>query len=170
MKNVMVPRVAFSAFSALVAAVLLCTFAAPSARAADPTDFEKKIVVTPSATALAKIGESTFTDFPVLVRLPAAASAEFLEADGSDLLVTDEKNAALPFEVETFNQADETLVWVKVPSFSASTKLMVYFGGVVNLDNDPTVVWTRYVAVVHGGDAIANAVANGRGLDIIPAL
>ena len=33
MKNVMVPRVAFSAFSALVAAVLLCTFAALSARA-----------------------------------------------------------------------------------------------------------------------------------------
>ncbi|MBR5549584.1 MAG: hypothetical protein IKU71_07625 [Kiritimatiellae bacterium] len=71
----------------LVAALAACAFVAPSARAAEPRDFEKKIVATPSATVLTTIGQSTFADFPVLVRLPAAASALLQAADGTDLLV-----------------------------------------------------------------------------------
>ncbi|MBR5549583.1 MAG: LamG domain-containing protein, partial [Kiritimatiellae bacterium] len=66
-----------------------------------------------------------------------------------------------PFEVDTFDPSGATLVWVKVPSLSASTELTVYFSGAANQDNNPADVWSRYVAVVHGGNSIANSVANG---------
>ena len=136
----------------LVAALFACALAAPEARAAVRNiDFAKKMTLTPSATALAKIGESAFENFPVLVRLPAEVSAEFRTADGSDLVVTDENGTSLPFEVEAFDPAGTTFVWVKVPSLSASTELTVWFGGASNVDNDPTAVWSRYVGVWHYG-------------------
>ena len=130
-------------------------------RVAQPTDFRKKMTFTPSATVLATIGESTFSDFPVLVRLPAEASATLHSADGTDLFFTDENDAELSFEVESFDPSGETLVWVKVPSLSASTELTAYFGGAANEDNVPADVWSRYAVVVHGGDSLANAVAGG---------
>ena len=139
-------------------------------RAAVPADFAKKITLTPSETALAKIGETAWTDFPVLVRLPAEASAQLQSANGTDLYVTDENDSALPFEVDTFDPAGETLVWVKVPSLSAATALTVYFGGAANADNDPTAVWTDYVGVWHMSEASgAVADATGHGLDAAPA-
>ena len=134
-----------------------------------PLDFAKKIVATPSAAALAKIGDSTWADFPVLVRLPAEASALLQSPDGTDLLVTDENGAALPFEVETFDPAGTTFVWVKVPSLSAATELTVHFGGDTNTDNAPTSVWSRYVGVWHFDAAAAGTTvvsdATGHALD-----
>ena len=130
-------------------------------RVAQPTDFRKKMTFTPSATVSATIGESAFADFPVLVRLPAATSALLRPTDGTDLLFTDENDAVLSFEIDTFDPDGETLVWVKVPSLSSATKLTVYFGGQANADNDPADVWSRYAVVIHGGDAISNAVAGG---------
>ena len=134
-------------------------------RAAVPADFAKKITLTPSETALAKIGETAWTDFPVLVRLPAEASAQLQSANGTDLYVTDENGTSLPFEVDTFDPAGETLVWVKVPSLSAATALTVYFGGAANADNDPTAVWSVYVGVWHMDEASGSvADATGHGL------
>ena len=134
-------------------------------RAAVPADFAKKVTLAPSETVLAKIGESAFADFPVLVRLPAAASAEFRTADGSDLLFTDENGTSLPFEVDTFDPAGETLVWVKVPSLTASTRITAWFGGASNIDNNPTAVWSDYVGVWHMDEASGSvADATGHGL------
>lgn len=134
-------------------------------RAAVPADFAKKITLTPSETALAKIGETAWTDFPVLVRLPAEASAQLQSANGTDLYVTDENDSALPFEVDTFDPAGETLVWVKVPSLTASTELTAFFGGAANIDNDPTAVWSGYVGVWHMDEASGSvADATGHGL------
>ena len=134
-------------------------------RAAVPADFAKKITLTPSETALAKIGETAWTDFPVLVRLPAEASAQLQSANGTDLYVTDENGTSLPFEVDTFDPAGETLVWVKVPSLSASTELTAFFGGAANIDNDPTAVWSGYVGVWHMDEASGSvADATGHGL------
>ena len=64
-------------FKLLSTMLFVYALAAPSARAADPADFAKKMTFALSETVLAKIGGSAFADFPVLVRLPAAASAEF---------------------------------------------------------------------------------------------
>ena len=161
----------------LVAAVFTCAFAVSlEARAeltianhrfAQPIDFAKKMTLTPSETALAKIGETAWTDFPVLVRLPAEASELLQSANGTDLFFTDENDASLPFEVETFNTDGTTFVWVKVPSLSSATRLTVYFGGSENVGNDPTAVWTRYVGVWHyapsdaGGTTVADATGHG---------
>ena len=152
----------------LVAALFACALAAPEARAAVRNiDFAKKMTLMPSATALAKIGESAFENFPVLVRLPAEVSEQLQSANGTDLFFTDENDASLPFEVEAFDPAGTTFVWVKVPSLSASTELMVWFGGASNQDNDPTAVWSRYVGVWHyapsdaGGSTVADATGHG---------
>ena len=151
----------------LVAALFAFALAAPEARAAVRNiDFAKKMTLTPSATVLAKIGESTFENFPVLVRLPAEASALLQSANGTDLFFTDKNDASLPFEVDTFDPAGETLVWVKVPSLSSATELTAYFGGAANVDNDPTAVWTNYAGVWHMNEAsgtVADATGNGLG-------
>ena len=131
------------------------------------TDFVKSMTLTPSATALAKIGATAWTDFPVLVRLPAEISAQLRSATGTDLFFTDENDDSLPFEVETFDPAGTTFVWVKVPSLSSATELTVYFGGAANADNDPTAIWSRYVGVWHyaptdaGGTTVADATGHG---------
>ncbi|MGN0877770.1 MAG: DUF2341 domain-containing protein [Kiritimatiellia bacterium] len=156
-----------------VAALFAFALAAPSARAAVPADFAKKMTLTPSGTALAKIGDTAWADFPVLVRLPVEAS-ELLQSDnGTDLFFTDENGASLSFEVETFNPDGTTFVWVKVPSLSASTELTVWFGGASNQDNDPTAVWSRYVGVWHfDADAAGTttvADATGHALDATTA-
>ena len=136
----------------------------------EETDFVKKMTLTPSATALAKIGVGTFANFPVLVRLPAEVSGELRSANGTDLFFKDENNASLPFEVDTFNPAGETLVWVRVPSLSSATELTVCFGGYANADNDPTAVWTDYAGVWHMNEASgAVADATGHGLSASPA-
>ena len=154
----------------LVAVLFACALVAPSARATvQGTDFEKKIAFTPSSTALAKIGETAWTDFPVLVRLPAAVSSQLQAADGTDLYFEDESEAPLAFEVESFDPAGTTLVWVKVPSLSSATALTVFFGGQANVDNDPTVVWSNYVGVWHFPASAAGtttvADATGHSLD-----
>ena len=63
MTNVSIPRVVFRAFPALVAAVLLCTLAAPSARANvlvyegfHPSDYD---ITTTDGTKSANIGSTT---------------------------------------------------------------------------------------------------------------
>ena len=113
------------------------------------SDYARKMTLTPSATALAKIGETSWADFPVLVRLPAEVSALLQSADGTDLFFEDENGTVLPFEVETFDASDTTFVWVKVPSLSSATQLTVSFGGPSNGDVEPEDVWTRYVGVWH---------------------
>ncbi len=150
--------------------LLVLAIALSSARAAvQGTDFEKKIVFTPSTTALAKIGETAWTGFPVLVRLPASVSSQLQAADGTDLYVEDENEVPLAFEVESFDPAGTTLVWVKVPSLSSATALTVYFRGSANADNDPTAVWTRYAGVWHFEPSAAGtttvADATGHSLD-----
>jgi hypothetical protein len=137
---------------------------------AEPADFAKKMTLTPSATVLETIGESIFENFPVLVRLPAEASAELMSADGTDLFFTDENDASLSFEVDTFNPAGETLVWVKVPSFSSATVLTAYFGCMEDINNSPSAVWTNYAGVWHMNEADGTVTdATGNGLGASPA-
>ena len=132
-------------------------------------DFSRKMTLTPSETALEKIGKGTFTDFPVLVRLPAAVTDMLLSANGSDLFFADENDARLSFEIETFNPGGTTFIWVKVPSLSSATRLTLYFAGPANIDNNPADVWSNYVGVWHfDADAAGTttvADATGHGLD-----
>ena len=139
----------------------------PEPSGGDGRGFARKTTFAPSASALAKIGDSSWTNFPVLVRLPASVSSQLRSAGGTDLLVKDKSGAELPFEVETFNPAGTTFVWVKVPALSSATVLTVHFGGAANTNNDPTAVWSRYAGVWHfapsaaGTMAVPDATGNG---------
>lgn len=127
--------------------------AAAETTAAEVGDFVKRITVTPAAT-IALGADVAFEDLPVLLRLSEAvedfAYADFKQEGGNDLMVTDETGAVLPYEIELWNPSGESLIWTKVPRFSADTRLTVYYGAEdVVVVNDPTAVWGDYAGVWH---------------------
>ncbi|MBQ3811581.1 MAG: DUF2341 domain-containing protein, partial [Kiritimatiellae bacterium] len=88
-------------------------------------------------------------DIPLLLRLSESIEG-FRYADvannGKDFLFSDRDGNLLPFEIDTWNPAGESLVWVRVPVFTN--------GAVVHLDYgaseadgtaDAADVWRRYV-------------------------
>ena len=96
-------------------------------------------------------------NFPVLVRLSPSTSG-FNYADtasgGADLrFAVDGKR--VPHEIETWNPADESLVWVLLPELSANRFFTMYYApksGVELPEADvPSRVWTKagYIAVYH---------------------
>ena len=110
-------------------------------------------------------GSETLADFPVLVRLSEGSPVGFTYADcatdGSDIRFADAGGNLIPHEFETWNPAGESLAWVRLPAVTDGTTFRMYYctetPGVPSSED----VWSRYVAVIHGGDAIANAVAGG---------
>lgn len=156
--------------------VILVALTSIVARAASKNDYSYYVSVTPSASVVATLGSTTYTNFPVLVRLPVAVSSLLKSANGTDLYVLDENDAALSFEVETFDPSGTTFVWVKVPTLSTATALTVYFGGSANTGNNPTNVWSNYVGVWHMGETYDDATASSglshdstaNGLDATP--
>ena len=130
-------------------------------------NFLKKFTVSMNAYA----ADDTFADFPMLVRLsPSAISgfdyADFVQKDYSDLAFFDASGNPLPFDVDTWNPTGESLVWVKVPSFSKTTVVTVAYGGLVKNDVHQPATWSAYRGVWHlnetgdGAQAIADATAN----------
>ena len=126
--------------------------------------FTKRIPVTVSGYA----GTETLADFPVLVRLAAGEPAGFdygdCATDGSDLRFAAADGTMLSHEVESWNPNGMSYVWVKVPALAGTATAfdLLYGANPATLPAvDPTDVWTRYAVVIHGGDALANAVGNG---------
>lgn len=117
-------------------------------------------------------------DFPVLVRLaedhPAGFSYADCAADGSDLLVTDERDNPLDLEVETWNPAGESLVWVRVPKLTVDSRVRLYWGlrddAPAPEPSDSTGVWRGYTGVWHLDEPEGTAVdKTGHGLDGVPS-
>ena len=112
---------------------------------------------TAAATALA--------NFPVLVRLSADAPEGFFYDNcptGANLWFTDENDAVLPFEVDTWDTAGESLVWVSVPSLSSTATITMHWSaneGDVEDSPSPSQVWTRagYNAVWHFSGSAAES-------------
>lgn len=135
------------------------------------TLFTKRIPITVSGYT----GETTLTNFPVLVKLAkydeenGTGVLGFRYADcaldGSDLRFADADGNPIPHEIELWKTNGESLVWVKLPSLSGTgTQFSLYYctNGVDDLPAvDATNVWSRYAVVIHGGASIANAVGNG---------
>ena len=142
--------------------------------ARNPNEFAKKLTIEPSEAILSQLGDATYADFPVLVRLSSAIEgfdAVASKWNGADLLFVDEEGNDLCFEVETWSPDGTSFVWVKVPTLSAATSLTCYLGS-----NKPCYkfleakdVWSRYVGVWHfapeeaGGSVVADA--TGHALD-----
>ena len=110
-------------------------------------------------------GTEALTNFPVLVRLSAGSPVGFDYAHcaqgGSDIRFKDADGNLIPHEIDTWTTSGESLVWVGVPVVTNGTVFTMYYGadnpGAASTDD----VWTNYVAVVHGGSTITNAVAGG---------
>ena len=100
-------------------------------------------------------GSGTLTDFPVLVRLSAARNDFRYDkcrvANGGDLRFSDVNGNLLAHEIDTWNPDGESLVWVKVPSLNASTKIIAHYGCDSPVAALPaTQVWANgYVGVWH---------------------
>ncbi len=120
---------------------------------ADPVDwtaYEYSFTITfPGYTS-----SETLSDFPVLIRLSAERNAfrysKCKVANGGDLRFSDEAGNLLASEVDTWNPGGESLVWVKVPSLSSTTKIKAYYGCDNPATMNPKDVWSNgYVGVWH---------------------
>ena len=152
----------------LFASLFACALAAPEAHGAVPTDFAKTFTVTvPDGLVDA---DETLTSFPLLLRL-GTGIAGFNYADfrqnGADILVQDASGNSLPFELENWDTAGESRLWVRVPSVAAGTTLSVYYGTAETVA-PPAGVWSGYAGVWHlneagdGATTIADSTANGQ--------
>ena len=131
-----------------------CTLDGVTGPVLDTTPFKRGCTFTLQGYT----GASTLQNFPVLVRLSTAIpgfSYSDCAPNGADLRFVDESGKLLAHEIDTWNTAGESYVWVKVPSLMGqTTKIRLFFGvdDVVALPGvAPTDVWGAYVAVVHGG-------------------
>lgn len=108
-------------------------------------------------------GSAVNEDLPVLVRINNSKIPGFFTAvknNGVDLKFTDENGQGdYPYEIDTWtndvNSAADTLIWVKLPSFSSSTKFRMYYGDedVTSHSWASTDVWTGYDLVCHINDS-----------------
>ena len=98
----------------------------------------------------------TLTNFPALVRISEERLVGFLYSragsDGGNLIFLDGDNP-LPHEVDTWNTAGESLVWVLIPELPPSGKTITMawnlMEGRTPPENDPKKVWSGYVGVWH---------------------
>lgn len=119
-----------------------------------PTEFAKSIEI--SLTSALASTEIT-TGVPALVRLKEEANGgivgfdydDFTLAKGGDMMFVDSNGNPLPHEVDTWDTTGESLVWVKLPSTAASTKITMYYGKGTTSNASSTDVWSDYVGVWH---------------------
>ena len=137
-----------------------------------PGEFNFKLPIAFSDSVKTLLGDKTYADFPVLVRLSSAIPGfDYTKMTagfgGRDLYFVDENGASLAFDVEEWNPSGESLVWVKVPTLSAATKLTCYFGGkkVTEAAFKPEDTWSKYVGVWHfaSGEAGEKTVKDATG-------
>ena len=131
----------------------LAAMALAATASADPVDwsaYAKSFDITfPGYT-----GGETLTDFPVLIRLSAARNGfqynKCKQPDGGDLRFSDADGNLLASEVDTWNPDGESLVWVKVPSLSTTTRITAHYGCVSPATMNPQDVWSNgYLGVWH---------------------
>ena len=139
----------------------------------DVSGFAKSIVITVPSTSIAQ-GVS-LADFPVLVRLSTAIDgfsySDFQQQDGADLAFLDARGNVLAHEIDTWNTDGESLVWVKIPAFSLSTRIyMVYGNSSYSSSVAATDTWSGFTGVWHMKEASGTvADATGNGLTATPS-
>jgi hypothetical protein len=100
-------------------------------------------------------GLSALTDFPVLVVLNSSRIR--YSTTGADLRFTDTSANPLAYEIETWNPAGTSYVWVKIPAIAAGTTTsfwMLHSNPAASDAQTPTAVWdASFVGVWHLVDA-----------------
>ena len=152
----------------------LCAASAGFLRATplDVSGFSKSLTITvPNASVASGV---LLTDFPALVRLSTAIDgfsySDFRQQDGADLAFLDSRGKVLAHEIDTWNEQGESLVWVKIPAFSRSTRIyMVYGNDSYSSGVAATDTWSDFTGVWHMKEASgAVADATGHGLTATP--
>ena len=129
-----------------------------------PSAFKKSVEITLATDALAGIPSGV----PALVRLSETTVAgfdydDFSLANGGDMMFFDGNGTPLPHEVDTWDETGESLVWVKLASTAANTKIVMYYGNGTVSSEEPEDVWTDYVGVWHFEEATAATTAYSYG-------
>ena len=146
---------------ALAALALPARAAIADLETIQPDGFSRGVVLTVNGYAA---NRSTLTDFPVLVRISESGISGFdydemmFPSTGDDLCFVAEDGTPLAFDIDTWNPAGESLVWVKLPSMQNGTEFAMFYrssksGKSVCGDN----AFEDYVGVWHLGEA-GNAV------------
>ena len=112
-------------------------------------------------------GASTLENFPVLVRISPERISGFsyadCAADGRDIAFADANGNALDREIDTWDTVGESLVWVRIPSFSSSTTFTMTYKDATVTTQPPCqtngAVWAAagYVGVWHFGEDYGTA-------------
>jgi hypothetical protein len=115
-------------------------------------------------------GREALIDMPVLVTLtPARIDYAKLQADGRDLRFVDSDGAPLPYELDVWDPAGTSRIWVRVPKIDAGSSANYVFAVYGNPDlvdgQNAAAVWSDYAAVWHFREAPA---AGARALDSSP--
>jgi len=132
-------------------------------------DYRRKVTFTVGYDAE---DADALSGIPVLVKLSAGNPVGFRYSDcaagGSDIRFVDANGAAVPFEIDTWNPAGESLVWVKAPAVTNGTAFTMYFKGTPKgspcEEYEPMMVWTDYTGVWHLNDLAADATEYSQGL------
>ena len=117
-------------------------------------DFAKYIEMTVAYSGAA------VSDIPVLVRLNSSRiSYADVKNAGADLKFTDVAGETVyPHEVDTWNPAGESLVWVRLPELAKGTKFRMYYGDQsVTANPSAANVWSAYAGVWHLDHAVDSA-------------
>ena len=120
------------------------------------------------------LGEGeVLTNFPALVKLstaiPGFSYSDFQLANGGDMMFTDSRRQVIPSEVDTWDDAGTSLVWVSVPALTKGTTIKMYYGNGANPAGVPLAKWPDYAGVWHMGEASGTAHdSTANGLDAEP--
>ena len=120
----------------------------------DPARYEKSMEITFPGYS----GTTALANFPVLVKFSEDEIygfhySDFKKDNAKDLCFTDANGNLLVHEVDMWNPSGESTVWVKVPSFTASTKIVARYGCAKPVVPKVESVWdSNYVGVWHMGE------------------
>ena len=113
-----------------------------------------------SFTATVNYTGATAQNIPVLLRISEAGINGFDYGDvtASDLEILDENENPLPYEIDTWDTAGESTVWVLLPVYEDGATVTVRYGDAfTNAPLPSTDVWADYVGVWHLGAFDASA-------------
>lgn len=142
-------------------------FGSLAAFAVQPSDYAKKLTLTVNPAHYAS-GLAAVSNLPVPVRLSESIS-NFYYSDvtqtgsSKDLLFVDGEGTQLPYEIEKWDGSGESIVWVRVPTWTSSGHIYMYYGGPAVAQNSAA-VWSGYVGVWHMAEdsgTVADATGNG---------
>ncbi len=135
-------------------AALCCAALGANAATVDKAAFSDHVTFTVNGS-----GSAELTNFPMLVRLSEVELPGFSygRANKDELAFADADDNLLPYDVDTWNESGESLVWVKVPNIPVGgTEVTMYWAanGSFTAYNTPADVWSDYAGVWHMGDGV----------------